>query len=243
MARKGGSRHLKRHAAPRAIKLPRKEKVWTVKPAPGPHPSSACIPLRLIVRDYLRLARNASEADKILAAGHVLVDGRQRRDPKFPVGLMDVVRLPAVNRSYRVLLDHLGRPILHGIEPKEASFKLCRVRGKAMVRGGKTQLTFHDGRTLIDDFGGCKVGDVLKLALPEPKVLERLPLSEGALALITGGKNVSKVGRVTKVGTAEEPGIVVLEEVASGSVLRAPKDYIFVIGMREPVISLPGAAA
>ena len=97
MAKKGQSRHLKRYAASKALKLPRKSVVWMVKPAPGPHPSDKSIPLRLVIREYLGLARTAREVDRLLNEKHVLVDGRVRRDSKFPVGLMDVVQLPTLN--------------------------------------------------------------------------------------------------------------------------------------------------
>ncbi|HDJ66171.1 MAG TPA: 30S ribosomal protein S4e, partial [Nitrososphaeria archaeon] len=51
--------HLKRLAAPPHLKIHVKEKVFTVCPRPGPHPKFECIPLLLIVRDYLGYAERA----------------------------------------------------------------------------------------------------------------------------------------------------------------------------------------
>ena len=240
MARKGGSRHLKRYAMPKAIKLPRKEHTWVIKPAPGPHPISACVPLRLVLRDYLALARNAREADRLLAERQLLVDGKPRRDPKFPAGLMDVLQLPTIGRNYRVLLDRRGRLVLHEIEPEEASFKICKVKRKTIVKGKRIQIAFHDGKTIVGDFRKFKPGDAAKLSLPELKVLERVPFARGALALITGGKNVGVVGRITEIKTTGEgkPSLVTLE--ANGTTFQTSADYVFPIGKEEPLISLPG---
>ncbi len=241
MAKKGQSRHMKRYAAPRALKLPRKSFPWMVKPSPGPHPRKSSLPLRLLLRDYLSLARTAREADRILAGGQVLVDGRVRRSPKFPVGLMDVVQLLTLNQNYRVLLDHRGRLVLHEIDKAETSLKLCKVMRKDIVRGRRVQLSFHDGKALVGDFDEFKLGDGIKLALPELKVLERFPFEKGATILVTGGKNVSKVGTITDVKLVEgtQPNIVTFE--AAGKSFQTPEHYVFVVGKEKPAISLQGA--
>jgi len=243
VAKKGQSRHLKRYAAPRALRLPRKSFPWVVKPSPGPHPSEGSLPLRLLLRDYLSLARTAREADRILAGGQVLVDGRVRRRPKFPAGLMDVVQLPALNRNYRILLDQRGRLTLREIDQAETSSKLCKVMRKDIVRGKRTQLSFHDGKTLVGDFEEFKPGDGVKLALPESKVLERFPFEKGATVLITGGKNVGRVGTITDVKLVQgtQPNIVTLE--AGDKTFQAPEHYVFVVGKEKPALSLQEAAA
>ena len=242
MAKKGGSRHMKRYAAPRALKLPRKLHVWTTKAAPGPHPTERSIPLRSVLRDYLSGGRTAREADSALSKGNVLVDGKIRREPSFPVGLMDIVQLPALNRSYRVLLDHRKRLILKAIDPAEASMKLCRVMYKKIVRGKKVQLTFHDGKTIVGDLNEFKPGDVAKLALPDLNVLERLPFEVGATALVTGGSNVSKIGRIAEIKliAGTQPNIVILKTGEES--FQSPEHYVFVIGREKPSISLPGVS-
>ena len=232
MAKKGQSRHLKRYAAPCAWKLPRKSYPWVVKPAPGPHPRESSLPLRVLLRDYFSLARDAREADRILAEGHVIVDGKWRRDPKFPVGLMDVLQLPILGRNYRVLLDRRGRLVPQEIDRAEASMKLCKVVRKDIVRGKRVQLTFHDGKTLVGDFGSFRPGDGVELALPDLRVLKRFPLEKGATALVTGGKNVGKVGEITdiKLIAGTQPNIVTLE--SGGEIFQAPELYVFVVGKK-----------
>ena len=243
MARKGGRKHMKRYAAPRALKLPRKSLVWTIKAAPGPHPSESAIPLRLILRDYLSIARTAKEADSALAAGNVLVDGKIRRNPDYPVGIMDVVQFPILDRSYRVFLDHRGRLILSEIDRAEATVKLCKIMRKQIVRGKKVQLTFHDGKTLVGDFNEFKPGDVVKVALPDTKALERFPFEIGAMAMVIGGKNVSRIGKIAEIKliAGTQPNIVTLK--TNGETFQAPEHYVFVVGGEKPAITLQGVSS
>ena len=77
MAKRGGTRHLKRHAAPTSWKIRRKKFTWAIKPSPGPHPKERSIPLAVLLRDILGIAENAREAKKIVKAGKIAVTGGQ----------------------------------------------------------------------------------------------------------------------------------------------------------------------
>jgi small subunit ribosomal protein S4e len=114
---------------------------------------------------------------------------------------------------------------------------------KDIVRGKRVQLSFHDGKTLVGDFGEFRPGDGAKLALPELKVLERFPFERGATALVTGGKNVGKVGTITDVKLVEgtQPNIVTFE--AGGETFQAPEHFVFIIGKEKSAISLQEATA
>ncbi|TLZ94355.1 MAG: 30S ribosomal protein S4e, partial [Methanobacteriota archaeon] len=84
-------KHLKRLSAPRSWSTPRKTDFWIVRPSPGPHAIGESVPLGSILRDMLKLCDSAREARHILNNRGVLIDGRVVTDPKFPVGLMDVL--------------------------------------------------------------------------------------------------------------------------------------------------------
>ncbi len=240
MASKGGSRHLKRYAVSGKLRLPRKSYAWFTKPTPGPHSNESSIPIRVALRDYLSVGHTAREVDHIIVGGNVLVDGEVRREPKFPIGLMDVVQLPALNSSYRVLLDKRGRLILVKIPQEEASTKLCRVIRKQTIRGKKVHLTFHDGKTASGDLNSFKPGDVAKLELPGVKISERLPFEVGAVALVTGGSNVGRIGRISEIRlvAGTQPNLVLLK--SDREEFQAPEHYVFVVGKEKPSISLPG---
>ena len=167
----------------------------------------------------------------------MLVDGKVRRDPKFPVGFMDVVHIPAVGKSYRVVVDRGGRLLFREIEKAEVSMKLCKVLKKNTLRGGRVQLAFHDGKTLVGEFGEFVPGDVARLALPELRVEERLAFGEGMIALVTGGSNVGRVGKIKKIEAIPgRPSLVTLE--ADDGQFQAPSDYVFVVGKEKQLVSL-----
>jgi len=243
-----GSRHLKRLPAPRTWPIKRKEAVWTVKPRPGPHPQEACIPLLVLVRDVLGYAETSREARILIKEGRFLIDGKVRRDPKYPVGLMDVVEVPDAGEAYRVLPGK-GRFVLHPVGEEEKGFKLCRIEDKTTVKGGHIQLNLHDGRNVlirvenprnpVEDV--YKTYDVLKISIPEQEVLEHIKFGKGVYAIVTWGRRMGEVGRVVEVsrGSMLKPWTVKLRRV-DGSTFETVRDYVFALGVEKPLISLPG---
>ncbi|MGP3702757.1 MAG: 30S ribosomal protein S4e [Candidatus Bathyarchaeota archaeon] len=246
MGSKGGSSHIKRLVAPSFWPIHRKEKVWTVKPSPGPHSISESIPLLVIVRDLLSLAKTAREASIIISGGKIKVDGRVRKDRKFPVGLMDVVEIPDIGKSFRVVPDSHNFLALVEVSGEEKNFKLCRIEGKVTVKGGKTQLNLHDGKNVVLDGEeakkGWKVLDVLKIGFPDYKiVLQHLPLKEGMYAVITGGRNIGKHGVIKMIEKTEHKArkyrSITIEDTNGGQWQTIP-EYVFVVGEEKPLVSL-----
>jgi len=251
MARMGGKRHLKTYAAPVWWPIPVKERVWTVKPRPGPHPIERAIPLLILVRDVLGYAKTAREARKIIAEGKIKVDGKVRRDYKFPVGLMDVIEIVPTGETYRLIPYPVKFLTLHPIPKEEASFKLCRIENKITVKGGHIQLNLHDGRNYlirvkdptnpVEDVH--KTLGTVKLSIPNQEILDYVPLEPGVIAIIIDGRNVGRVGKIIDIvkGMGRRRTIVTLED-AKGERFQTILDYVFVIGKEEPLISLPEGA-
>ena len=65
------------------------------------------MPITLVVRDVLNLAKTAREVRFILHNELAKIDGRVVKDTRRGVGLMDVLTLGEDN--YRCVLDHNGR--------------------------------------------------------------------------------------------------------------------------------------
>ncbi len=230
---------LKRRAAPRTWPIPRKGLKWVQRPAPGPHGQEESIPVVMVLRDLLHLANSAREAQVLLREGHVQIDGKVVKDKARGVGLMDVVSIATpVGKDYRVLKDRHGRLTLVPIPAAEAKMKLGRVRFKHTVAGGKIALTLHDGRNiLVAAPTEVKVGDTLRVEVPAQKVLQRIALTGGALAYISGGSHVGELARVEKVEVipSSQPNRVHFKE---GFV--TVKDYVFIVGTDTPLVQLPG---
>jgi len=249
LGKKGGKKHLKRKPAPKIWPIPRKRFVWTVRPKPGPHPISRCLPLVLILRDILGYAKTRVEAKKIIAQGKIMVDGKVRREELYPAGLMDVIEIPEVEKIFRILPSKKGL-ILHPITKDEAAFKLCRIEDKTTVDGGHIQLNLHDGSNILvrvadprnPEEDVYRTLNTLKVSLPERQILEQFELKVGAPAIITGGKNMGKYGKIVEI--EEKPGkkrrnLLVTLEDSSGERFQTIMDFVFVVGDNQPCISLP----
>ena len=251
MARMGGQRRLKSLAAPKFWPIMRKVHKWAVKPRPGPHRMEYSLPLLLIVRNVLGYAVTAREARKLIAEGHFKVDGRVRKDYKFPVGFMDVLEVVDTGETYR-FIPYPGKVFkLHPISREEAGIKPLRIENKTTVKGGHIQLNLYSGRNLLvrvkdprnPEEDKYKTMGTLVVTVPEQKIVDYIPFKEGNLAIIVGGRNVGRVGVIKEVqrGWGRKRSLVTLED-ATGNLFQTSLDYVYVIGVEKPVISLPEGA-
>jgi small subunit ribosomal protein S4e len=170
------------------------------------------MPLNIIIRDVIGLARSTREVRTILHNSLAKVDGRVVKDARRGVGVMDVLTLGEDN--YRCVLDTNGRLRYRLISADEASWKVCRIEGKTTIKGGKTQVHLHDGRNIIvDEAGEHKTGDSLKISLPEQKIIEHIKFGEGTRCMLVGGIHVGKLADVTNfiVKRSSMPNEVVFE--------------------------------
>jgi small subunit ribosomal protein S4e len=229
---------LKRRAAPRAWTIPRKGTKWVKRPAPGPHAQDESVPLLLVLRDLRQLAQSSREARVLVRGNGVLIDGRPVHDLGRGVGLMDTVSFGApLNEHFRLLKDKRGKLVLVSIPSDEAKLKIGRVRFKHSVRNGRVEVTLHDGRNLlVDPNTSWRVGDSVRIQVPEQKVVTHLALAPGALAYVAGGSHVGEVARVERVEVknSPQPNRVHFKEGFS-----TIKDYVFIIGDSSPLITLP----
>ncbi len=251
MGKKGKTGRLKRKPAPRFWPIHRKEFQWIVRPSPGPHSLEKCLPLSVVLRDILGVADTRKEAKKIISQGKVYVDGKVRRKDDFPVGLMDVISMPDLKKFYRILPSHKGL-FLNSINKEEASFKLFRVEGRTVVKNGASQIALHDGSNMLvkveDPESPPEVVyetfDTLKVGLPEKQVLDQLKTKKGNVAIITGGKNIGKQGKIVEIEKTEAKkrrnALVVIED-EKGDRYQTILDFVFSIGGAKSLISLPEA--
>lgn len=252
MGRKGQSSGLKRKPAPRFWPIHRKEFTWVVKPSPGPHSFENCMPLAIIVRDVLGFAKTRKEAKTIVSQGKVYVDGVIRRKDDFPIGLMDVISIPDVGKDLRVLPSYKGL-ILNEINKEEAKFKLCRIEDKTIVSNEHVQLHFHDGSNMLIKVADSKnqkedvyeTLDTLKISFPEKQIVEHTRMKEKVFAIITGGKNIGKYGKIVEIEKAEgkkrRNALVTIED-EKGNRYQTILNFVFAIGETQPLISLAEAA-
>ncbi len=243
MARRGQKKHLKRLPAPKYWPIKRKHGKFTTRPIPGPHGKEECLTLAILLREVLGRAENMREVKAILSTGDVFVDGRSRKDPRFPVGLMDVIEIKSSGDRFRLLPKTRGGLRLVSINEAESKFKLGRIQRKMMAPGGKCQLTLHDGRNLQlpekakpSDY---QTLDTLMISVPEQELLETIRLDKGAYAIVTQGRNVGMEGKVVeiekRIGTHAS---TVTVQDPEGNRFQTALEYVFVLGKDKPKINL-----
>jgi len=215
MAKKGEGKHVKRIAKEKAIPITdKKAHVWITKTGPGPHPKRSSIPLSVLLRDVLGVAKTAKEARSILVQRLVEVDGKARASGEFPVGLMDVVGMPKADRYYRIVVDWKGRLKPLEIKKGESKRKILRVVKKHIAPGARINLTFHDGRNMAGD-NHVRPGDSVIVSLPEAKMVEHLKLQPGARCLIREGKHAGTIVTLNEI-IQRKAGKSAEAKVASG---------------------------
>ncbi len=233
-------KHLKRLPAPRTWKIERKSEKWTAKSSPGPHPLERSVPMVILLRDMLHYCDNWREAMFILGTRKVKVDGSVVTNPKFPVGIMDVVTFEETKESYRMLLDRKGKLTLVKLGEAEAKWKLVRIENKTTVRGGQTQINLHDGRNVMLKKDQYRTRTTLKLQVPDQKILGNYPLEKDRIVMLIGGRHAGEIAHVDRIELTRNPraNLVYFTEGYSTII-----DHVFVIGSERSEITLPEGVA
>ncbi len=227
---------LKRQSSPKFWKIETKTRTFTTSPSAGPHPAFSSIPLRIVIRDILKMAENASEVKTILNDGKVRIDGIIRKDTGFPVGLMDVVYVSGAEKYYRVVPSNKGLIIKE--MTKDYDKKLLKIKSKRILAGNKIQLGFHDGTNVITTKSEYKPNDVVVVKLPSKEIISHISLEKGVTLLVTGGKNMGKTAKlkqIEKISGSRADELII--ETDSGDYKTQIK-FIFPVGKEKPVIDL-----
>ncbi len=224
-------KHLKRLAAPKTWAIPRKESKFIKRPLPGGHKMELSMPLAIIFRDVLKHAGTAREARSIIKNKIVLVDGKQVKEEKRQVGIMDVLKIPETNETYRMLINTKGKLVLKSIDSSEENVKICRINRKKTIKGGKTQLGLHDGRTIISE-GTFNTGDSLLIKLPGQEIASHFSMEKKSQAYLIGGKHRGALGTIEDVGTQR------LAVKIGDEVVETLKKFAFIIGKEKPAVKV-----
>lgn len=230
MAKKGGSKNQKRFATSKVRLQAVKEGKWAIRSIPGGFDKNSSIPLGFLLRDLLKVGRNLREVKIALNEDKVSVNGRVRRDYRFPVGFFDIVSIEGLEKDYRVVFDLKGRLVVKETEKKKQKSKICRIEDKKAAKKGLTQLITNDGRSVFVQTGAYSVGDSIEIELPSQKVLRTLKFEKGAKVFIVGGKHAGKEGFVKgiKPGSMESKKLVVLK--AGSREFQTTANNVFVVG-------------
>jgi len=237
---RGPKKHLKRLNAPKKWMLDKLGGVFAPKPSSGPHKTQECLPLIILLRNRLKYALTRKEVTMIVMGRNIKIDGKVRTDATFPAGFMDVITIDKTNENFRLLYDIKGRFFVNRIKEDEAKYKLCKVRRQEVGTKGVPYITTHDARTIRYPDPLIKRNDTAKVNLETGKIEEFAKFEIGNLAMITGGRNLGRVGVLTK--RERHPGrieIVHLKD-AAGQNFATRVSNVFIIGKgQKSMVSLP----
>jgi small subunit ribosomal protein S4e len=221
-------RHLSRLNAPKSWPIRRKGIQFIIRPNPGNHTLRTSIPLLLVLTRILKYARTNKEVKKILNEGKVIVNDKLRKNKAYPVGVMDVVRIPTLNENFIVLFDNKGKFILNKIDDKQAELRMVKVENKTLIKGAKIQINNTNGTTFLVKEDKYKTGDTL--VLTKNKITEQISFEKDATVYLTGGKRIGTVGKIQEI---KEGKILVKPE--DGEKFETARRYGFVIGKHNIV--------
>ncbi len=232
-----GSKKLKRQMAPSFWGISRKNKRFAITVRPGSHSKARSIPTAILLRDILKIVTTLREAKSTIYGGKVTIDGVKRKSLHHSIGLMDVVELENISDVYRFVPkdSKILKPLK--INETEKTKKLAKVISKTSIKGGKTQLGFHDGRSMISDID-INVGDSCLLEIPKQKILQVIKLEQDCQVIVTRGINAGQIGTVKKIegGTFNLPRRVLLE--LGERKIEISTEMTMVVGKEKPVIQV-----
>ncbi|AHC50991.1 30S ribosomal protein S4 [Sulfolobus acidocaldarius SUSAZ] len=233
--------HITRFEAPWFLKVGKKEYKWIIRSRAGPHKIQESVPLAILLKYYLKAVDTTKEAKRIIFDGKVLVDGKVRRDYKYPVGLMDVVEIPSADLRVRIIPDNVRYLTTINISREDAKYKFARIINKTTLKSGVLQLNLEDGRNILlkeEELSQYNLPTLttLKIELPEQKITTTYTIKEGVYAMIIGGRNAGLHGKISKIQLAKYKRIkytLVTLEGKDGSTFQTNLINVMAIGENE----------
>jgi small subunit ribosomal protein S4e len=223
--------------APMFWGINRKRKRFVITVRPGSHPKNSSIPTAVLLRDTLKKVKTLREAKSSIYGGKVKIDGVTQKSLHHSIGLMDVIELDGTTDVYRLVpkQGHVLQPIK--IDSAEKSKKLSKVKSKTNIKGGKTQLGFHDGRTIITDMK-ANIDDTCLLQIPEQKILDVIKFEKNSQVIVTRGINTGRIGLVNEIkqGTFTLPKRISV--IIDDNTVEIPATITMVVGKDKPIIQI-----
>jgi small subunit ribosomal protein S4e len=236
---RGPKKHQKRLSAPSHWMLDKLQGAYAPKASPGPHRTRDCLPLIVFLRNRLKYAITGKEVTMILMQRLIKVDGKVRTDTTYPTGFMDVISIDKTGEHFRLVYDVKGRFAIHRVEQAEAEYKLGKVKRVQVGKGGIPFLVTHDARTIRYPDPAIKVNDTIKIDLATGKITDYIRFDTGVIAMVTGGRNMGRVGVITHRERHDGGFNIVHVKDAIDNSFATRESNVFIIGKDKPWISLP----
>jgi len=220
--------HQKRLSAPDSWPVERKTETFTVKATGGPHGDDG-VPLVIVLRDVLGVVDTTKEAKYALNNDSVLVNGDVPSDVREPIGMFDILALPAREDYFRVFPDEGGRLGLTEIDADAASSKLSKIEDKTVVSDGRVQLNFHDGSNLVVEDDDYDTNDSVVVANEGEEVVAHFEYEVGALVTAIDGEHAGDVGTLDSIEVTPGSARNNVHVESDDGTFETIEDYVVVI--------------
>lgn len=224
--------HLKRLNAPKTWAIDRKENKFITRPSSTGTDLSLCLPLSTVLIDLLKVGKTTREIKHILNNNDILISGKRRKDPRFPLGFLDIIEIKTLDESYRLVLSNKGKLEIMKIDDKDKKL-LLKVKVKRIIKKGMLQLTFVNGFTLTTDRKDINVNDTVVFDCGSNSIKDVLKLVKGNTAYLISGKYI---GEIVKIEDIKDKALVFKN--ANNDVLQTSLKYAYIVGTDKPLISL-----
>jgi len=104
---------------------------------------------------------------------------------------------------------------------------------------GIPYLVTHDARTVRYPDPTIRVNDTVKVDLATGKITEFIHFDTGTIAMVTGGRNMGRVGVITHRERHDGGFDIVQIKDAMDNTFATRLSNVFVIGQEKPWVSLP----
>ncbi len=214
MASKGNTRHIRRLASSRYMKIGRKTSKYVIKPKAGRHRGDSSIALITVLKERI-FDGSSREMRYALNNSYIEVNGKAVKDGKFPVGFGDVIHIKPSAEHYKAVSYKDGSFAVEKIEHARHK-QIFKVIGKFTAKAGKEMVRLHDGRVLAAEHK-VKVND--SVALGKKGIEKVIPLEVGGMCYVINGTHASETGRIKEVskGTMLRNPTVKIESTGEGS--------------------------
>ncbi len=184
--------HKKRQGVPKSWPIDKKGTKFIVKPG------IKGIPLVIVLRNIMEVAKNKREVKKALIKKDVLVCGKPAIDEKKQLFVRDTISLVPSKKHFRLVFSDKGKFEVKEIKEEESLEKIAKVMGKKVLKGKKVQINLYDGRNYLYD-KNCEVNDSVVVDLKANKIKKCISLKEKANVAVIGGKYAGRHGTVEKI--------------------------------------------
>ena len=223
---------MKVQMAPTTWRIKRKGAKFVLRSNPGKQ-TELSMPVSLVLKNILKKCKTTKEVKSILNENEVIIDGKRRKDYKYPLGVMDVISFPITDEHYRMIITEKTRLDLIKIDKKESKLKPTKIIGKKILGKDKIQLNLFDGRNITIKKNDYSVGDTIVFKLPEQEIKEKFSMEKGNFVFLYKGKKKGEQGTIEEV----KEGKIKIKN-ANGDIIMTEKEYAFVIGKNKPFVKI-----